>query len=277
VLYTYGGWNDAALVAAEIKDRRRNIPRALILGTLLLTVIYLAVNGAYLAGLGFNGARSSSQIAADLVQSRVGSGGASAISLLVIISALGAINGLIYTGSRIYSSMGADFRLFSRLARWDGKRQAPITSLAWQGVITLGLILLVGTSAGRASLDWILGPFGVKPAGWEGHGGFDTLLRCTAPVFWLFFLGTGISLFVLRFREPNQSRPFKVPLYPVLPLIFCAMCAYMLYSATAYAGKLLIVGVIPLLMGLITYLLGRNSASIVPSLAQQTIKQETTT
>lgn len=276
VLYTYGGWNDAALVAAEIRNKQRNIPRALVLGTLLLTLIYLLINGAYLSGLGFAGARASSQIAADLVQTRIGSVGAQAISILVIISALGAINGLIYTGSRIYFSMGADFRFFTPLARWNDKRSSPVISLAWQCVITLLLILIVGTAAGQGAIDAFLGLAGVEGVSWERHGGFDTLLRCSAPVFWLFFLATGVSLFVLRYKDAGVPRVFRVPLYPLLPLIFCGMCSYMLYSATLYAGKLVLMGLLPVIIGVLTYVLGGNTASIIPPVSQQ-IKQETTT
>jgi amino acid transporter len=237
----------------------------------------MLVNGAYLAGLGFEGARQSGQIAADLMQARIGSAGASAISLLVMISALGAINGLIYTGSRIYSSMGADYRFFSSLARWSRKRRTPLYSLGWQCLVTLGLILLVGTGMGRAGINAALGAIGMSGVSWQGHGGFDTLLRCTAPVFWLFFLGTGLSLFVLRWRDPSRERPFSVPLYPVLPLVFCAMCGYMLYSSVDYAGKLVFIGLVPVVLGVVVYFSGGHATSVVPTFSQQQIKQETTT
>ncbi|HOB31672.1 MAG TPA: hypothetical protein PKH32_02215, partial [Verrucomicrobiota bacterium] len=86
------------------------------------------------------------------------------------------------------------------------------------------------------------------------------LLRCTAPVFWFFFLMTGLSLFVLRFRERERPRPFTVPLYPVLPLIFCATCGYMLYSAAAYAGGLIVIGLVPVAFGIFLYWLSLRTA-----------------
>jgi amino acid transporter len=101
VLYTYGGWNDAAFIVAEMRDKRRNIPRALLLGTAGVAVIYLLVNAAYLNGLGFAAARRSTAIAADVLQGPLGGFGAQAMSALVMISALGALNGLILTGARI--------------------------------------------------------------------------------------------------------------------------------------------------------------------------------
>src|SRR5205823_4640264 len=109
----YGGWNDAAYVAAEVRDGDRNIPRALILGTLAVMVIYLLVNAAYLWSLGFEGARQSKAIAADVLKQPLGAWGARAISILVMISALGSVNGLIFTGSRVYAALGTDYGLFA--------------------------------------------------------------------------------------------------------------------------------------------------------------------
>ncbi|MFN7138299.1 MAG: APC family permease [Limisphaerales bacterium] len=264
VLYTYGGWNDAAYVAAEVKNRRRNIPRALILGTMALAAIYVLVNWAYLAALGFVGARSSTAIAADVLAQPLGEVGARVMSVIVMISALSAVNGLIYTGARIYSTMGEDFRVFNRLARWNPKRNSPVTSLATQAAITLGMITLVGTQVGQNTINFFFVAFGAAAVNFSGYSAFEMLLRCTAPVFWLFFLLTGISLFVLRAKDTNIERPFTVPLYPVLPLIFCATCIYMLYSAANYAGQLTWLGAAPLFVGIVLYLFSTRSPGKVP-------------
>jgi amino acid transporter len=262
VLYTYGGWNDAAFVVAEMKDKRRNIPRALLAGTAGVALIYLLVNAAYLNGLGFEAAKNSRAIAADVLQGPLGSAGAGLMSALVMISALGAVNGLILTGARIYAAAGADFPAFSLLARWDSGRGTPVASLVAQMLITLALVLLVGHSAGRALLSAIISALGFGAVSWEGHGGFDTLLKCTAPVFWLFFLLTGVSLFVLRKKDRGIERPFSVPLYPLLPLVFCGMCAYMLYSAVNYAGVLSLIGFAVLVVGGAVFLcFGRGRTS----------------
>ena len=260
VLYTYGGWNDAALVAAEVTDQRRNLPLAFMLGTGLLTLVYLLVNGAYLNALGFEGARQSKAIAADVLAGPAGELGAKAIAIFVMISALGALNGMIYTGSRIYTSLGEDYRPLSWLSRWHPKRSVPTVSLLTQTAITLFLVALVGTTWGRNAINALVTRVGFEPLSWAGHGGFDTLLRCTSPVFWAFFLMTGISLFVLRVKDKTTPRPWTVPGYPVVPLIFCGMCAYMLYSAAVYAGKLLVIGALPVFVGLIFYWFARRSA-----------------
>src|SRR5262249_62061396 len=109
VLYAYGGWNDAVFVAAEVR-KRRNIALSLILGTVGITLIYVAINAAYINGLGFTGVRESKAVAADVLRRLPGEYGEKAekiMCLLVMISALGAINGLVFTGSRVYSKLGS--------------------------------------------------------------------------------------------------------------------------------------------------------------------------
>jgi len=99
ILYTYGGWNDAAFVAAEVKDGKKNITRSLVIGILIITLLYLLVNIAYIYSLGFNNAMGSGQIAADVLNKGFGKGGVTLMCVLVMVSALGAVNGLIFTGA----------------------------------------------------------------------------------------------------------------------------------------------------------------------------------
>jgi amino acid transporter len=247
-----------AFVAAEMRDRRRNIPLALMLGTAAVTVIYLAVNAAYLFGLGFDRASKSHAIAADVLEPALGKGASNAMCLLVMISALGAVNGLIFTSSRIYVSLGTDHGIFAWLSRWHPRLNSPVSALTVQAVITLAMIVVVGSELGRDVLNTVFVNLGLGEASWQGIGGFFTLLRCTAPVFWLFFLMTGISLFVLRVKDRQLERPFRVPLFPIVPLIFCATCAYMLYGGIRYADKFGLVGGALLLLGVPLYLLSRK-------------------
>jgi amino acid transporter len=258
VLYAYGGWNDAAFVAAEVRDRHRNIPLALILGTAGITIVYLLINFAYLCGLGFEGVRGSSAPASEVAALAFGPNGARAISLLVMISALGAINGLIFTGARIYVSLGKDHRVFAWLGRWNGRHGTPVWSLLAQSTIALLLILIVGTPQGQLWVDFLLKSVGLNPLPWDDYfGGFNTLVAGTAPVFWSFFLLTGFSLFILRGIDPDKPRPFTVPLYPWTPILFCTTCYYMLYSSIDYAGTLSLLGVVPLAIGLPLYLISQ--------------------
>ncbi|MFO0876991.1 MAG: amino acid permease [Gemmataceae bacterium] len=278
ILYTYGGWNDAAFVAAEVRDGKKNITRSLIIGIVLITVLYMLVNAAYISGLGYQGAQRSRQVAADVLNHGFGKYGETTMCVLVMISALGAINGLIFTGARVYSTIGKDYRVLSWMAGWNTRNATPVPALITQGLITLGLIFLVGTGAGRDAMNTVIEFLGEKAGfsaigfpkvewGAKPYDAFDTLLSCTAPVFWLFFLLTGLSLFVLRERDKHIERPFKVPFYPELPIIFCLTCGYMLYSSLDYAlsrgwkGGLFLLGVVPLLAGLLLYRLapGRNT------------------
>lgn len=260
VLYAFGGWNDCAFVASEVKDRRRDIPKALFLGIAGITAVYLVVNVAFLWGLGFDGVRNSGAPAADVLQGPFGENGVKVMSILVMLSALGALNGLIFTGARIYTALGREHSVFAVLGRWDPRLGVPLWSILAQAAVSLMLILAVGTEAGRNAIDSSLQAVGRDPLPWNTYfGGFETLVAGTAPVFWLFFLLTGVSLFVLRLKDPGIDRPFKTPLYPVVPLIFCGTCGYMLYSSLAYAKGLTVIGFVPLAIGLPLYFLSRRT------------------
>ncbi|MEX0676414.1 MAG: amino acid permease [Pirellulales bacterium] len=252
VFLTYGGWNDAAFFVAEMHEGRRII-KALTLGILIITATYLLVNVAYLRALGWQGARDSHAIAADAMQSAVGPVGARAVAVLVMVSALGSVNGLIFAGSRVYAAVGEDHRVFALLARRGPRFGSPVWSLVVQAGITLGMIVLASSSAGQSLLDAVFAAAGLPAVSWSGRGGFETLLRSTAPIFWLFFLLTSISLFVLRYKEPRVPRPFTAPLFPLCPLLFSATCAYMFYAGVQYAGSLGFVGGTLLAAGLPVY------------------------
>ncbi len=253
VLYAYGGWNDAAFVAAEVRNRRRNVPLALIGGVAAITVIYLAMNAAYLAALGFTGLRHSTTPAFDAVAIAVGTKAARLVSVLVMISALGAINGMIFTGSRVFAVFGADHHLFGWLNR-GGPQAAPWAAIAAQSAVTLAMVFGVGTERGRGAIDAAFQAVGAPAMPWDKYyGGFETLLAATAPVFWALFLAVGIGLMVLRRRNPQRDRPFSVPWYPLPPLVFCATCLFMLYSSLNYARGLALLGAMPVLAGLLIY------------------------
>jgi amino acid transporter len=273
ILYTYGGWNDAAFVASEVKNRRRNIPRALILGTAMIVVIYVLVNLAYIFGLGFGAARSTNTVAADVLHlSPLGDYGYRAMCILVMISALGAVNGLIFTGSRVYSSLGKEHSVFAFLGKWYRGLGSPLWALIVQAIIASAMVFAVGTTWGRDAIDegfakispyipeWM--ELTVIPWDTKFQGGFETLVSVTAPVFWMFFLLTGLSLFALRDRDANLERPFTVPLYPLVPFLFCLTCVYMLWKSIAYAEWLSLVGIIPLAIGVPLYFISKKNISM---------------
>lgn len=212
VLFAYGGWNEMAFVSAEVKNPTKNILRALVIGTLAVTAIYVLANLAFLFALGLDGTRHAT-VATDVLRLGLGRWAGQAISALICISALGAINGQIFTGSRIYYAMGNDHRLYAWLGRWNARRGTPVCSLLIQGAITLALSVWFGLS----------------------RDGFESMVKFTTPGFWFFLAMVGVSLFVLRRRDSATERPYRVPGYPLTPAIFCLSCAFMAYSSVAYA------------------------------------------
>ncbi len=213
VLFSFGGWNEAAYISAELRNVKRNMVRLLMWSIGIITAIYLLINFAYIHGLGLTAMAQSEAVAADLMRSAFGEPGALFISLLIAIATLGATNANIFTGARTNYALGQDFRTFSFLGHWN-RANTPKNALLVQGAITLALVLL--------------GSFTRK--------GFTTMVDYTAPVFWFFFLLSGVSLLVLRAKEPQTPRPFRVPFYPVTPILFCLVCGYLLYSSLVYTG-----------------------------------------
>jgi amino acid transporter len=235
VLWTYSGWHEAAYIVSEAKNHTRNIPLALILGTTIVTVIYVLINLAYLFGLGFAGAQQE-RIAEKLLDLAWPGYGARVMDIFLMVSALGAMNGMIFTSARIYSEFGADHRIFKALSHWSKRWRTPIRALAIQGGICLAIIAGV----------------------WYVEGGrktFDAVVELTAAVFWMFFCLTGVALLVLRVKDPATPRPFRVPGYPVVPLIFCGWCAYMVIGTVLYDPLKSLIGLGTLFLGLPLYFL----------------------
>ncbi|HUY88923.1 MAG TPA: amino acid permease [Pirellulales bacterium] len=220
ILYAYGGWNDMAYVSAEVRNPEKNIFRALISGTLAVTLIYVLVNAAFLHALGFEGLRQAPAVAADVARLGAGDWGAKAVSVLVAVSALGAVNGMIFTGGRIYYAMGKEHALFALLGRWSPRLGTPAWSLAVQGLIAIGVVLGFGLTLDSS-----------------GDGGFERMVTFTLPVFWLFLLLVSLSLIVLRLRDPSRPRPHRAPFYPLTPLAFAGCCAFMLRASLLYAEE----------------------------------------
>lgn len=195
VLLTYGGWNEAAYISAELKDapgarrRGRAMVRALMISIVVITALYLLVNWAYWRGLGIDGMRASDAIAADLLSVAFGERGATLIAALVALAALTSINATMIVGARSNYAVGRDWPVLGRLGHWDLAHGGPRVAMAVQGAAAL-LLVLVGALAG---------------------GGFRAMVEFTAPVFWLFFLLTGVALFV-------------------------AVCGYMLWSSLSYVS-----------------------------------------
>lgn len=235
VLLTFGGWNEAGYISAELRGGSRKMVQVLIFSIVLITAIYLLVNWAFLNTLGIERMAASEAVGIDLMRVTLGEPGVIFIGLLVVMATLTSVNATIFTGARTNYALGRDFHVFGWLGRWYSKTSAPVNALIAQGAIALALIGL-----GAVTRD-----------------GFQSMVDFTAPVFWFFFLATGVALFVLRAKEPGTHRPFKVPLYPLTPIVFCAACVYLLYSSLAYTGIGALVGVAVLIAGTLFLWLAR--------------------
>ncbi len=237
VLLTFGGWNEAAYISAEMRGGRSQIAKALIIGILIITTVYVLINLAYLNVLGLGGLAGSSAVAGDVMRITVGDGAAWLIGVMVAIAALTSANATIFTGARTNYALGKDYTAFRGLGVWNDRADSPVNAFVVQGLIALGLVGL----------------------GMWTREGMKSIVDYTAPVFWFFLLMVGISLFVLRRKYPNIERPFRVPIYPVAPLVFCVTSAYLMYSSLMYTGLGSLVGVGVLAIGAIVMLVLRNS------------------
>ncbi len=211
VLLTFGGWNDAAYISSDLKGRRA-IVGTLLWSVLAITVLYLLVNWAYVTALGLQGMAESDAVASEVLATAFGPAAGKLVAAMVALAALASMNATLIVGARTASALGRDWPVFAKLARWDDARAVPPNAFVVQALLALALIAL-----GLAFDD-----------------GFRAMVEYTAPVFWLFFLLTGLSLFRLRRLNPQQPRPFSVPLYPWVPALFCLSCAYMLWSSLSY-------------------------------------------
>jgi hypothetical protein len=189
VLLTYGGWNEAAYLSAEVRGGKRAIVFVLVVALAIITVAYLAVNLALLHGLGLAGLAASKAPGADVMSRIFGATGSQLIALFVAVAALTSINATMIVGARTNYAMGRDWPALRFMGGWHGTRGTPIAAFVVQGIVALALV-----------------GFGAMQ-----HDGFEAMVEFTAPVFWTFLLLVGLAVFVLRAKDPQAERPFRTP------------------------------------------------------------------
>ena len=213
VLLTFGGWSEAAYISAEVRGGPRSIVRVIVISMALLTALFLLVNAALLHGLGLQGLGASKTAAADVLGLAWGPWAQKALGLFVAVAALTSINATMVVGARTKYALGRDWVSLGQLGTWRGQTGSPSRAYALQATISLGLIAL-----------------GMREA-----DGFSAMVEFTAPMFWSFLLLVGLALMWLRRTDIAAIRPFRVPLYPFTPLVFCAACGFLAYSSVMYA------------------------------------------
>ncbi len=212
VMFTYGGWNDMSFVATEIKNPAKNILRALVLGVCTVSVIYLLINIAMLMVLGRAGLAASDTPASDMLKVTIGSGAEKIMALLICITALGAVNGMMFTSARIYHALGNQVSAFAWLGKWNSRLQVPARSLVVQSIVTLAMVIGFG---------------------WQTNG-FELLVLFVSPFMWSFFVLLGIAMLVFRYQGLVPRDKFRTPWFPVLPLVFVLSSGFIAYRAADY-------------------------------------------
>ncbi|MBS1764798.1 MAG: amino acid permease [Bacteroidetes bacterium] len=244
-LFSSDAWNNVTFIAGEIKDPKKNIPRSLLLGTAIVTILYFLVNIAYLSLLPLKGNAAATDVAGQGIQfagggtDRVGTAAASMIfgdvsvylmAALIMISTFGCNNGIILSGARVYYAMALEKLFFAKAAQLN-KHGVPAKAL-WYQSVWASVLCLSGT--------------------------YSELLDYTIFASLLFYVVTIAGIFILRKREPDAPRPYKVAAYPLLPVLYIVLalsiCCILLYTKTDVAGK----GLLIVLLGLPVYYLFRR-------------------
>lgn len=207
VLFTYGGWNEMVYVASEVREPKRNLSRALLMGASAVTLMYLLTNAAYFWSLGLGGMADSTAIATDAVAGILPRWGQFLVAAVITISAAGAINGLVLTGARITGAMKG-FSAFRWIGHSNPRLETPVRALVLEGVIAIAVIAIART--------------------------FENALIYTSAAVYSFYLATGFSTVILRRRDPDTERPYRMPFYPWPLFVFASGCTWTIYSAINY-------------------------------------------
>lgn len=194
VLWTYGGWTEAAYVAEEVKEPTRNVPKAIVSGVLFCTVLYVCVNASYLVFIPLEELPHTPLVASSVMETVSGTFGSRFIVGMIACSAFGALNGYILTGARILYALGKDHALFSSLGRVHPSWHTPARALWMNAAIA---VVLVWTKT------------------------FDQIMTYSTVVISLFFIMAVFGVVQLRQKQPNLPRPYRALGYPITPLLFC--------------------------------------------------------
>jgi len=202
-LWAYDGWNDLNMVAGEVKQPERNIPIALIAGVATVGILYVLMNAAVQYVLPANVIAASPRPASDAVALILGPTGAGIVSAGMAISMLVTLNGTIMSGARVPFAVSRDGYFFSALAEVHPRFHTPSFAIVLQAIMSIALLLL--------------------------GGNFRQLFSLAIFAEWLFYMISGSTVFVFRWRDPDAARPYRMSGYPLLPALFIAAAAALLY------------------------------------------------
>lgn len=222
VLWAFDGWADLTKVGGEVANPRTTIPKALVLGTLAVVVIYILANLAYLSVMSIDEIRGARLVAADVADRLVGRAGVTLVSVTVLLSTFGAMNGVMLTGPRIFFAMADDGLFFRQVAAVHPKYRTPYVAILLAAAIGIAFVLFRS---------------------------FEQLADIFVTASLLFYILSVGAVFALR-RRPDWNPPVRVPLYPVVPAMFVMATLFLmgnsLYDPTTRMGTLAVFGVIAL-------------------------------
>jgi APA family basic amino acid/polyamine antiporter len=225
-LWAYDGWNNVSMVASEIQEPRRNLPRALIWGTLAVVAIYLLANAAYFYVLAPAEVAEGTRVAADMMRRILGEPGAAAVSVAAMISIFAALNGSILTGSRVPYAMARDGFFFRSVAHVHPDHRTPSVSIlllsAWAAVLVLS-------------------------------GRYEQLFTYVIFASWILYGMTTAAVVVLRRKRPDLHRPYRTLGYPVVPVLFVLVALFLVGSTLIDSPRESVLGLVLILIGLPFY------------------------
>lgn len=236
VLWAYDGWNSVTYLAGEVKNAQRNIPIALVAGTIAVILIYVLANLAYMYALPVSQIAHSQLVASDAISQFFGKSGAALIAVAVMISTFGTVNATTMTTARVYFAMAKDKLFFNRISLVHPKYKTPHVSLVVQG-FWASVLTLTGT--------------------------YDQLFTYVIFASWLFYaLGT-FGIFVLRRKRPDAPRPYRTIGYPFVPMAFVIVAVWFVYNTVITDPRDSLIGLGLVLLGLPAYFYWRKKQTTV--------------
>jgi APA family basic amino acid/polyamine antiporter len=208
ILFTYGGWQNATFVAAEIRDPRRNVPRSMLIGTGIVIAVYVSVNWAFLRVLSPSLLASERRFATAAAGAALGPTGASIVALGILLSTFGICSAMLLANPRLVQAISADGCFFNGLARLHPEWRTPARAIALLGAWAIALL-------------------------WLGEA--ESLVDSVVFADWVFFGLCGLAVLVLRRKRPGVARPYLCPLYPWVPLAFTLCAGVAVWAALSKA------------------------------------------
>ncbi len=259
-LFSSDAWNNITFTAGEVKNPRRNVPLSLAFGTLLVTVLYVLANVAYLCTLPLSAIQTApdDRVATAALGVMFGPAGATIMAVLIIVSTFGCNNGLILAGARVYYAMAQD-RLFFRSMGQLNARRVPAAGLWWQGLWAV-LLVLPRTRARDAA-----GALQLDAGGAPTYGNlYGTLLDYVVFAVLIFYVLTIVGLFILRRKRPDAERPYRAFGYPIVPCLYVVGATTILVALFLYKFETSWPGLVLVLTGVPFYALWRSRRTPVP-------------